>query len=188
MPQVRFDNIKVFPGHLEQFCSQLLLAAGLCEEEARIVAESLVEANLRGVDSHGVARLPHYLSRIEHGSIKPQPKLCFEKLGDSVGRVEGDQGLGQIVTNRATTEAIRLARGAGSGWVSISNSSHCGALAYYGLKIADAGMIGFVFTHVDPMVLPFGAKAAFCGTNPICITAPRFFFRGRGIEYRGFVS
>ena len=173
MPQVRFDNIKVSPGHLEHFCCQLLGAAGLSEEEARIVAESLVEANLRGIDSHGVARLPHYLRRIEHGSIKTQPKLHFEKLGDSVGRINGDQGLGQVVTDRATTEAIRLARNTGSGWVSVANSSHCGALAYYGLKIANAGMIGFVFTHVDPMVLPFGAKASFCGTNPICITAPR---------------
>lgn len=173
MPQVRFDNLRVSPGHLEHFCSRLLLAAGLCEEESRIVAESLVEANLRGIDSHGVARLPHYLRRIEHGSIKAQPRLRFEKLGDSVGRVDGDQGLGQVVTDRATTEAIRLARSAGSGWVSIANSSHCGSLAYYGLKIANAGMIGFVFTHVDPMVLPFGAKQGFCGTNPICITAPR---------------
>ena len=152
---------------------QLLLAAGLRKEEARTVAESLVEANLRGIDSHGVARLPHYLNRIEHGSIKAQPKLQFEKLGDSVGRIEGDQGLGQIVMDRATTEAIQLAKGVGSGWVSVANSSHCGALAYYGLKIAEAGMIGFVFTHVDPMVLPFGAKTGFCGTNPICITAPR---------------
>ena len=57
--------------------------------------------------------------------------------------------------------------------MSVRNSSHCGALASYGLEIADAGMIGFVFTHVDPMVLPFGAASAFCGTNPICITAPR---------------
>ena len=173
MPQVCFDNIKVAPNHLKHFCCQLLNAAGLNEREAQIVAESLVDANLRGVDSHGVARLPHYLNRIEHGSIKARPKLRFEKLGESVGRVLGDQGLGQIVMDRATTEAIQLAKKAGSGWVSIANSSHCGALAYYGLKIADAGMIGFVFTHVDPMVLPFGAKTAFCGTNPICITAPR---------------
>ena len=57
--------------------------------------------------------------------------------------------------------------------MAVANSSHCGALAYYGLKIADAGMVGLVFTHVDPMVVPYGAKAPFCGTNPICITAPR---------------
>ena len=61
---------------------------------------------------------------------------------------------------------------AGSAWVAVANSSHCGALAYYGLRIAEAGMIGLVFSHVDTMVLPHGSKEPFCGTNPLCITAP----------------
>jgi ureidoglycolate dehydrogenase (NAD+) len=75
--------------------------------------------------------------------------------------------------HRAALAAIELARNSGAGWVAVRNSSHCGAMALYGLRIADAGMIGLAFTHVDPMVLPFGAKQAFCGTNPICIAAPR---------------
>ena len=133
----------------------------------------LVLTNLRGTDSHGVARLPHYLRRIQHGSIKAKPDIRRELLGPSVARVDGDHGLGQLAMVDATHAAIELAQNTGAGWVSVHRSSHCGALAPYGLKIANAGMIGLVFTHVDPMVLPFGAARAFCGTNPICLTAPR---------------
>lgn len=159
-------------GALRDFCAALLRAAGLGDEDAFLVARSLVEANLRGIDSHGVARLPHYLARIAKGSINPRPNLTTTRAAPSLARVDGDHGLGQLVMHRAAQEAIALAREAGAGWVAVSNSTHCGALDYYGLPIAHAGMIGFVFTHVDPMVLPYGSKQPFCGTNPICITAP----------------
>ena len=184
MPQVRFDGRVVDPHALERFCTRLLQTHGLSEVDAQLVAETLVEANLRGVDSHGVARLPHYLRRIHRGSINPQPRLKVETLGPSVGRVNGDRGLGQVVMQRATEQAMVLARETGAGWVAVSNSSHCGALAYYGLQMAEAGMIGFVFTHVDPMVLPHGSRQAFCGTNPLCVTAPRAP-RGAGEEPTG---
>src|SRR5262245_50987328 len=157
---------------LRDLCTDLLVAAQLEPDHARLVADSLVEANLRGIDSHGVARLPHYLRRLAYGSIEPRPEMNFVRLGPAVGRLDGGHGLGQLVMQRATNEALALARQAGAGWVSVCHSSHCGALDYFGLQIARAGMIGLVFTHVDPMVLPFGAKQPFCGTNPICITAP----------------
>ena len=149
------------------------MAAGLHGSDAQLVANMLVESNLRGIDSHGVARLPHYLQRITAGSINPRPQLKVERLGPSAAKVHGDRGLGLMVMDRAAEESIGLARDTGAGWVAVCDSSHCGAMAHYGLKIADAGMIGFVFTHVDPMVLPFGSRKSFCGTNPICITAPR---------------
>jgi ureidoglycolate dehydrogenase (NAD+) len=173
MPQVRFDTEIVDPGALRTFCCRLLGAVGVRPGDAQLVADTLVEANLRGTDSHGVARLPHYLRRIGKGSINPAPDVAVQRLGHSCARVEGDNGLGQVVMQRATEEAIALAAEAGAGWVSVAGSSHCGALAYYGLQIADAGMIGLVFSHVDSMVLPFGARRPFCGTNPICIAAPR---------------
>lgn len=73
---------------------------------------------------------------------------------------------------RAADEAAALALETGAGWVAVRNSSHCGALAPFGLRLAERGMLGFVFTHVDPMVLPYGAIEPFCGTNPLCFTAP----------------
>jgi ureidoglycolate dehydrogenase (NAD+) len=173
MPQVRFDCRSVEPQALRNFAAGLLASAGLADDDARAVADSLVEANLRGVDSHGVARLPHYLRRIRHGSINPRPQIRVEVLGLAAARIDGDRGLGQLVMLRAAEQAIELAREAGAAWVAVANSSHCGALAHYGLRIADAGMIGMVFTHVDKMVLPHGSKEPFCGTNPVCITAPR---------------
>lgn len=157
---------------LRTFCEALLLKAGLVSDNAYRVADSLVHANLRGIDSHGIARLPHYLSRIAHGSINPNPAMQSQHLSPSCARLDGDHALGQLVMWRAADDALALAKEAGAGWVSICNSTHCGALDYFGLKIARTGMIGLVFTHVDPMVLPFGARAPFCGTNPICITAP----------------
>ena len=158
---------------LSKFGTKLLVAAGLTEKDAQLVTDTLVMSSLRGVDSHGVARIPHYLQRIRQGSIKPRPQITTQTLSASTARVDGDHGLGQLVMHRATETAIQLARDTGAGWASVSESTHCGALAYYGLKIADAGMIGIVFTHVDPMVIPHGARKPFCGTNPICITAPR---------------
>lgn len=172
MPQIQCESKLVKSDHLQTFCEQLLSAANLSANDARIVAESLVESNLRGIDSHGVARLPHYLNRIQHGSIQARPDMRFTRLGPAVGRLDGGDGLGQVVMRRATDEAIAVAEDAGAGWVSVCNSSHCGALAYYGLQIARAGMMGLVFTHVDPMVLPHGSRKPFCGTNPICLTAP----------------
>ncbi|MCB9769214.1 MAG: Ldh family oxidoreductase [Candidatus Omnitrophica bacterium] len=172
MPQIETESVRYPYQPLRVFCVDLLSAAGLRSEDAELVSAALVETNLRGIDSHGVARLPHYLRRIRGGSIDPKPDMKLERLGPSLGCLDGGHGLGHVVMDRATKEVIDIAKGSGSGWVSVRNSSHCGALFYFGLQIAQAGMIGFVFTHVDPMVLPYGAIEPFCGTNPICITAP----------------
>lgn len=163
---------RIQPEPLTAFCGRLLRDAGLRARDAALVADSLVHASLRGIDSHGVARLPHYLRRLERGSINPRPRLQFETLAPACGIVEGDHGLGQLVMARAAREAMRLARKTGAGWVAVRNSSHCGALDYFGLPMARAGMIGLVFTHVDALVLPHGSRQRFCGTNPICIAVP----------------
>lgn len=172
MPQVSTISRHVDHQVLAGFISRLLHAAAFPAEDAELAAQIIVEANLRGIDSHGVARVPHYLSRIQHGSINPRPEMVMRELGPAVGCMDGDHGLGHLVMHRAAEEAVAMARGTGAAWVAVRNSSHCGALAYYGQQIADAGMIGLVFTHVDSMVLPHGAKQPFCGTNPLCICAP----------------
>ena len=174
MPQVCFDCRLIDHEALCDFCARLLRAVGFADDDARCVADMLVATDLRGIDSHGVARLPHYIRRVQGGSITARPKMQLRRLGAAVARLDGDNGLGHLVMRRAAMAAIDLAKETGAGWVAVRNSSHCGALALYGLPIADAGMIGFVFTHANPMVLPHGAKnQAFCGTNPVCITAPR---------------
>jgi ureidoglycolate dehydrogenase (NAD+) len=172
MAQIVSDSVLVPSRPLRVFARRCLEHAGLSSEDARLVADSLVESNLRGIDSHGVARLPHYLNRIRHGSIVPRPHLVYTKLGAAVGRLDAGHGLGQIAMARAAGEAVALARESGAGWVAVENSSHCGALAYYGQQIAEAGMVGILFTHSDAMVVPYAARHAFCGTNPLCLIVP----------------
>lgn len=172
MGQIQTDSRRADASQLGKFVAQLLVSAGLVQRDAELVSDTLVESNLRGIDSHGVARVPHYLRRIETGSIVPRPEFRFERLAPAASRLDGGHGLGQLAMARATDHAVELARDSGAGWVAVCNSSHCGALSYYGLKIVEAGMIGLVFTHVDPMVLPHGAAEPFCGTNPICVTGP----------------
>jgi ureidoglycolate dehydrogenase (NAD+) len=172
MPQVVAKSRWVPHPRLELLAAQLFEAAQVPRDDAELAARILVEANLRGVDSHGVARAPHYLRRIRRGSINPRPRMVVSHLGASSACVDGDHGLGHLVMHRAAEEAACLARKSGAAWVTVRNSSHCGALAYYGQQIAAAGMIGLVFTHVDSMVLPYRAKQPFCGTNPLCICVP----------------
>jgi LDH2 family malate/lactate/ureidoglycolate dehydrogenase len=172
LPQIQSHSKRLNHMILKRFGSEVLTNAGLKEPDAQLVSDSLVESNLRGIDSHGLARLPHYISRIRAGSIESRPIIDVKQLAPATSLVNGGNGLGQPVMKEATGEAIRLAKEAGAGWVAVNHSSHCGALSYYGLKIAEAGMIGLVFTHVDSMVVPHGSSEPFCGTNPICITTP----------------
>lgn len=172
MAKIDHATVKIDAEKLLAVCKSVLCKQGVPEDDARYVAWHLVETNLRGTDSHGVARLPHYIRRLKAGSIKVEPQIGYESVSASLGLVDGDNGLGHLVTKRATEMAGDLAERTGAGWIAIKRSSHCGALAPYGLMLAERGMIGLVFSHVDPMVLPHGSRAPFCGTNPICITAP----------------
>lgn len=172
MSQAETQMVIVSSVNLTRCCTKLLIYSGLNDSDAELASSLLVETNLRGVDSHGVARLPHYIRRIKAGSILPKPEMRFTRLSESTGILDGGHGLGHVVMTRATQDVITIAQECGSGWVAVKNSSHCGALAGFGLPIAAAGMIGLVFSHVDPMVLPYGGRKPFCGTNPICITAP----------------
>jgi ureidoglycolate dehydrogenase (NAD+) len=170
--KLKVQSVRVDAMQLQAFTQTILSAQGVPRPDAEYVAWHLVETDLRGTDSHGVARLPHYVRRLQACSIRPTPRIKFERRGASVGIVDGDHGLGHLVMRRASEEAIALARDTGAGWVAVQNSSHCGALAPLGLRLADQGMMGIVLTHVDPMVLPYGATEPFCGTNPLCFTAP----------------
>jgi ureidoglycolate dehydrogenase (NAD+) len=172
MSRIQHDAVSVDAADLRALTREVLIANDVPAADADAVARHLVETNLRGTDSHGVARLPHYVRRLQAGSIRARPTITFEQRAPSLGTVDGGDGLGHLVMARATDEAARLAETTGSGWVAVQNSSHCGAIAPFGLELARRGCIGFVFTHVDPMVLPHGGREPFCGTNPICIAAP----------------
>jgi ureidoglycolate dehydrogenase (NAD+) len=147
-------------------------AIGLDSNDAHTIASSLVETSLWGIDSHGVARITHYLTRIQNGTIKAAPSLNFEQTGLATARLDGDHGHGMVIMNQASDKVIQLAGAAGVGVVGVFNSSHCGAIGLYTRKIANAGMVGFAFTHADALVVPAGGKRPFFGTNPISIAFP----------------
>jgi ureidoglycolate dehydrogenase (NAD+) len=145
---------------------------GVPPEDARTVAGGLVQTSLWGIDSHGIARLPHYLRRLRAGSIEPRPHFEFHATGPSTGWLDGGHGLGILVCHRATQEAIIMARQNGVGLVGCRHSTHCGAIGLYGRQAAEAGLIGIALTHSDAFVAPHRGNRMFLGTNPICIAVP----------------
>lgn len=157
---------------LRSWAEAALQTQSLSQAHAELVARCLVQTSLWGIDTHGIARLPHYLRRLQAGSIEPQPKLAIEQTGAATASVDGDHGLGMVVCDFAMTHALRLATDSGAGVVGCQHSTHCGAIGLYGRQAAGAGMIGIAFTHSDAMVAPHQGKTAFLGTNPICITIP----------------
>ena len=167
MPGDRID-----PAELERWGQALLAAAGLDPEAARTVAVSLVDANRRGVDSHGVARLPVYSQRLRKRLINHNPAPRVEREDGAVALVDADQGPGQVAGVVATDLSVELARRHGIGAVAVHRSSHYGAAGYYAIRAAQAGMVGISTTNSEPFVIPFGGLGHALGTNPIALAAP----------------
>ena len=145
---------------LEAFTAACLEKLGLGSVDARLVAETLVAANLRGVDSHGVVRLPHYATRLRNGTVKARPNITARRTGPSTALVEGDAGMGQLVAGRAMREAIALAKESGVGAVVARDSSHCGACAWFVEMAVKEGLIGVALTHTAVVTLLDGCVPA----------------------------
>lgn len=167
MNEFNLDHKKVFEWSIRAFEK-----IGMPNKDAYTIANALTETSLWGIDSHGIARVTHYLTRIQNGTINKNPQLRLERTALATARLDGDDGHGIVIMNYATENAIELAKEAGTGVVGVFNSSHCGAIGLYTRKIAKAGMIGFCFTHSDSLVVPAGGKSPFFGTNPISIAFP----------------
>ena len=160
---------------LSAFCADVFVRLGVPPEEARIAADVLVQSDLRGVDSHGVAHMnlkSFYVGSLLSSSVNPRPKPKVEHETPSTALFNGDGGLGLVVGHHAMNEAIRRARTAGTGWVAVHNSHHYGMAAYFAMMALEHGMIGLSMTNAGPQMVPtFGAKAML-GTNPIAVAIP----------------
>ncbi|MCE5257541.1 MAG: Ldh family oxidoreductase [Chloroflexi bacterium] len=157
---------------LQSFVQNVLVCADVPAQDAAIVAECLVTANLSGIDTHGVVRLAHYIRRLANGSIKTHPRLNFEQVAPGMGVMDGDDGLGHVVTFAACTEAMRMARETGSSSVIVKNSSHFGMTGYYIKHMVEQGFVAMMMTATDAFLIPFGGRKPFFGTNPIAIGFP----------------
>ena len=150
-----------------------LRKVGVPPEEAKLVADSLVQTSVWGIDSHGVLRLTHYLRRMTIGSIKAASTPVVMRTGPVTAQVHGEDGLGIVHAALAMETAIDMARENGAGIVGVGHSSHCGAMGLYTRMAAREGLVGIAMTHSSSVVVPHGGKHKYFGTNPISFAFAR---------------
>ena len=157
---------------LERFAAAVFEQAGLPAADAAIIGRDLVKANLRGLDSHGVSRMPMYLERLRRGLVNPRPEIRVEQLAGAVASVDGDNAMGFLPSHIAMDEAMRLAETAGIGLVGVRNSTHFGMGALYVLQALERGFVSMVFTNSSPAIAMHGGRTAFLGASPIAAGVP----------------
>ncbi len=157
---------------LKIFAQKVGISAGLSEEDAFILADSLIFANLRGIDSHGIIRLPFYIKRLETKSTNAKPKIKKIKEKGGIIILDGDNGLGQIVGMYCANMAIEKAKEAGISFISTKRSSHFGAASYYSYHIAENNMFGISFSNGCPVMTAWGGSKRVIGNNPFSFATP----------------
>ncbi len=165
-------TLHVRPEEARRFVAELMVAHGLSSEDAAIVAACLMRADLRGVDTHGLSRLPGYLERLRRRLVNPRPALAPRMVATAAAHLDGDDGFGFVVATRAMATAMEIAAACGIGLVSVKRSTHFGMAACYLLQAVEAGYIALVFTNASPAMPPWGGREALLGTSPFAAGAP----------------
>jgi ureidoglycolate dehydrogenase (NAD+) len=160
------------PGALRSFVAEALHRGGALWEEAELVADALVCADLRGVHSHGVVRSAVYLKRLQAGSIRAGADLSVVHDAGAAVVCDAGSGFGVVAAARAMDLAVERAARYGVGAVGVRNSNHCGMLAYFTLRAVARGAVGVALSNADAQVAPFGARTRYFGTNPISVGIP----------------
>jgi len=164
--------ILVHADPLRRFCAAAFERVGVPEQDAATVADTLVEADLRGVHSHGVWWLVTYTQRLRHGGLNPQPNLSVVRETGAMVLLDADRAMGQVASVAAMRRAIDKARAGAVGVAAVRNSNHFGAAAYYALMAAAEGQIGFAVSDAEPTMSPWGGAQAVVGNNPIAYAIP----------------
>ncbi len=154
------------------FTKEVFKKIGCPEEEAELATEVLLSADLRGIDSHGVARLIGYVRLWENNRINATPHVKITHETPSTAVIDGDSGLGLVVAPKAMEIAIQKAQVAGTGWVAVKNSNHFGIAGYHAMKALPHDMIGIAMTNASPLVAPTNSLERLLGTNPIAVAIP----------------
>jgi L-2-hydroxycarboxylate dehydrogenase (NAD+) len=157
---------------LKAFVFTVFQAMGCPGAEATTATEALISADLRGIDSHGVARLSGYVRLWKSGRIIVKPSIRIIHESPSTAVIDGGSGLGLVVAPYAMQVAIDKAKVAGTGWVSVQNSNHFGIAAHHAMMAIDNGMIGIAMTNASALVAPTFSAERLLGTNPICVAIP----------------
>lgn len=164
--------IYVTADSLRHFIATIFERAGFSQEDANVSADVLLRADLRGIDSHGAARLSGYIRLIEARRLNPHAKSRVVHEAPSTATLDADGGSGLIAAPMAMEIAIAKAQITGAGFVAIKNSNHFGIAAYHAMKALPHNMIGFAMTNASPLVAPANSIERMLGTNPICLAIP----------------
>jgi LDH2 family malate/lactate/ureidoglycolate dehydrogenase len=157
---------------LRRFCAQAFEEAGSTAADAAIVADTLVEADLRGVHSHGVWWVATYTRRLRHGGLNSRPVFRVLRDTPAMGVIDADRAMGQVAAVRAMHLAMDKARASGVGVVTVRNSNHFGAAAYYAQLASRKDQIGFAVSDAEPIMAPWGGTKAVVGNNPMAYAIP----------------
>ena len=157
---------------LRTFTENIFTAMGCSTAHAALAADVLLTADLRGIDSHGVARLIGYVRLWEKKRINPTPNIKIVHETPTTATIDGDAGLGLIVAPFAMQVALEKAKQYGSAWIAIRNSNHFGIASYHTLMAVEQDMIGFAMTNASPLVAPTFSNERMLGTNPMCYAFP----------------
>ncbi len=162
----------VQPEQLKKFTKQVFVSAGLPRKDAETVADVLVWASLRGIDSHGVLRITQYLHNVDIGFMNPRPNIQILKETPAILFIEADHAFGPVVTTFAMNRAMEKARKVGIGWALIRNTTHQAAMGYYALMAARQNMAGMTSVASPPYMAYYGARAKGLSPAPIAIAVP----------------
>ena len=157
---------------LYAFALNVFLKMGCANEDASLATSVLLSADLRGIDSHGIARLVGYVRLWESGRINTTPNIKIVHETPSTAVVDGDKGLGLVVAPKAMQIAIEKAKLVGTGWVSVKNSNHFGIAGYHAMMALPNDMIGIAMTNASALVAPTFSIEKMLGTNPIAVAIP----------------
>ena len=166
------SDIRVDSGDLKRFATEVLTRAGVPPEDAETEAEVLLWANLRGVDSHGVLRIPRYVANLDNGIMNPTPNIQVLMETPATFLIDADSALGPVVTTMAMRLAMEKAKEVGVGWGLIRDTTHQGAIGYYPLMAAREDMAGIALVCSPPNMAPHGARAPGVQNSPIAISVP----------------
>ncbi len=166
------SQVRVAAPPLRAFCQTVFERAGVPADSAFLVADALIDADLRGVSTHGLVRFPIYVARVRQRLINPTPEFRVIRQQGATVVLDGDDGFGQVVGAEGMRRAVALARDHGVGLCAMRNSSHLGALAYVAVMAISQRMIGIVMTITNPVIAPWGGVMPKLGNNPLAIAVP----------------
>lgn len=169
---VKGNTVLVAAHVLVEACVQVLEKVGVPQDQAKMISQAVVEGDLRGVESHGVLRLPAYVHRVQAGLMTATTELKIVQERGATVLLDAQGGFGQVAGIRAMDYAIERAREHGVGFAAVRNANHFGIAAYYAMMALPHKMMGMVATNAAPSMAAWGGTAAVLGTNPICVAIP----------------